>query len=66
VSGNIYRREIAVTMAATSRPGALLIGRIDHIWDEWTSLSPKIALQVLPKYSEMLTPILIYVFLDIY
>jgi hypothetical protein len=34
-------------MVPTTSPGALLIGRIDHIWDEWTALSPGITLQVL-------------------
>ncbi len=33
-------------MTHTSSPEALLIGRIDHIWDEWTALSPGITLQV--------------------
>jgi hypothetical protein len=34
-------------MVPTSAPGALLIVRIDHIWNEWTALSPEIALQVI-------------------
>jgi hypothetical protein len=34
-------------MVPSTSPGALLIGRIDHIWDEWTALSLEITLQVL-------------------
>jgi hypothetical protein len=45
---------------AGARPGALLIGDITHVKDEWRSLSPSLDLQVClaakcPEWTQLLT-----------